>query len=188
MKMILIGLKAIHSKGVMHRDIKPENILINPATLEVKICDFGSAKMMNESENIPFVVSKAYRAPELTLQCREYKSEIDIWSAGCIFIEFFLGRSLFSGRTDGEQIFHQVKILGPIPENSPIFQNSLLEKEILRRINSFGEKHDLREFFKDFAQAELFVDLILNMLNYDQNLRFSADDCLNHAFFKKFNN
>jgi glycogen synthase kinase 3 beta len=32
--------------GVCHRDIKPQNLLVNNVTHEVKICDFGSAKML----------------------------------------------------------------------------------------------------------------------------------------------
>jgi len=33
---------------VCHRDLKPPNILINPMTLELKICDFGSAKILEK--------------------------------------------------------------------------------------------------------------------------------------------
>ncbi|XP_010419626.1 PREDICTED: shaggy-related protein kinase theta-like [Camelina sativa] len=32
--------------GVCHRDIKPQNLLVNPQTHQLKICDFGSAKML----------------------------------------------------------------------------------------------------------------------------------------------
>ena len=32
--------------GICHRDIKPQNILVDPATLILKICDFGSAKKL----------------------------------------------------------------------------------------------------------------------------------------------
>ncbi|KAK6267340.1 hypothetical protein QUC31_018177 [Theobroma cacao] len=32
--------------GVCHRDIKPQNLLVNPHTHQVKLCDFGSAKVL----------------------------------------------------------------------------------------------------------------------------------------------
>lgn len=35
-----------HVVGVCHRDIKPQNLLVNPHTHQLKICDFGSAKML----------------------------------------------------------------------------------------------------------------------------------------------
>src|SRR5262249_10437661 len=43
------GLKAAHEKQVIHRDIKPENILIT-ASGNVKICDFGLARQITNSE------------------------------------------------------------------------------------------------------------------------------------------
>lgn len=38
--MILQGLQAVHSQGLMHRDLKPQNLLVNKEGL-LKICDFG---------------------------------------------------------------------------------------------------------------------------------------------------
>ncbi|MCL7046479.1 hypothetical protein MKW94_002579, partial [Papaver nudicaule] len=32
--------------GICHRDIKPQNLLVNPHTHQLKLCDFGSAKVL----------------------------------------------------------------------------------------------------------------------------------------------
>ena len=40
---ILVGLKYIHTAGVLHRDIKPANILINE-DCSIRICDFGLSR------------------------------------------------------------------------------------------------------------------------------------------------
>ena len=45
---LLCSLNFIHTSNVMHRDIKPANILID-MKCTVKICDFGSAKILTES-------------------------------------------------------------------------------------------------------------------------------------------
>ena len=38
-----LGLKYLHSIGILHRDIKPGNLLVNSNCL-LKICDFGLAR------------------------------------------------------------------------------------------------------------------------------------------------
>ena len=69
----------VHKQGVCHRDLKPENILMNNEGC-VKICDFGSAKVLSPSGlNTPYIVSRYYRAPELILACSDYSNKIDIW-------------------------------------------------------------------------------------------------------------
>lgn len=76
-KQILQGLEFIHDKKILHRDLKPENVLIDPQTMKIKLCDFGSAKIQNE-KNTPFIVSRYYRAPELIFCNSKYGPEIDI--------------------------------------------------------------------------------------------------------------
>ncbi|KAG5061825.1 hypothetical protein JHK85_003008 [Glycine max] len=45
--VICRALAYIHNCiGVSHRDIKPQNLLVNPHTHQLKICDFGSAKVL----------------------------------------------------------------------------------------------------------------------------------------------
>jgi mitogen-activated protein kinase 1/3 len=44
---LLLGLKYIHSAGILHRDIKPANILLTESC-DLKICDFGLARSMED--------------------------------------------------------------------------------------------------------------------------------------------
>lgn len=37
-----------HERGIVHRDIKPENILVADRNLNVKLGDFGLAKIIGE--------------------------------------------------------------------------------------------------------------------------------------------
>ena len=60
------SLAYVHSLGVCHRDVKPQNLLVDPETHALKLCDFGSAKVLAKGEpNVSYVCSRYYRAPEL---------------------------------------------------------------------------------------------------------------------------
>lgn len=66
---------------------------VNPHTLQLKVCDFGSAKMLVPGEpNIAYICSRYYRAPELIFGATEYTSAIDMWSTGCVMAELLLGQ------------------------------------------------------------------------------------------------
>lgn len=112
MRQILRGMTFVHAKGVCHRDLKPENILMNSEGV-VKICDFGSAKVLSPNGlNTPYIVSRYYRAPELILACSDYTHAIDVWAIGCILAEFLTRRPIFPGKTEGSQLIEQIAILG----------------------------------------------------------------------------
>ncbi|XP_075385413.1 cyclin-dependent kinase 15 [Tenrec ecaudatus] len=98
MFQLLRGLAFIHHQHVLHRDLKPQNLLISHLG-ELKLADFGLAR----AKSIPSqtysseVVTLWYRPPDALLGATEYSSELDVWGAGCIFIEMFQGRPLFPG-------------------------------------------------------------------------------------------
>lgn len=64
---------------------------------------------------------RAYRAPELLFSSGDYSTSVDIWSAGVLFAEMFLGKTLFEADSDIGQVCSIVKVLGtPTEENWPV--------------------------------------------------------------------
>ncbi|XP_063900838.1 cyclin-dependent kinase 7-like [Zophobas morio] len=108
----------MHTRGVIHRDIKPNNILLNEIG-EVKICDFGMSRICDENagDMTCQVVSRCYRSPELLCGIKHYGCEIDIWAFGCLFAEILLGKPLFKGDSDINQLSEIFSITGPPSED-----------------------------------------------------------------------
>ncbi|CAM9556858.1 unnamed protein product, partial [Chrysoparadoxa australica] len=96
-----------HSHDVVHRDIKPENLLVNCKTNELKLCDFGFARVVNHAhqELTDYVATRWYRAPELLLGSTMYTRSVDIWAIGCIMGELVDGQPLFPGESEIDQLY-----------------------------------------------------------------------------------
>jgi serine/threonine protein kinase len=80
------GLKYIHEKNIMHRDLNPKNVLIKNGIC--KIADFGlSVETIDERSRTSGVGTMLYAAPEVFR--RHYDFKVDIYSLGCVLMEFF---------------------------------------------------------------------------------------------------
>lgn len=101
MQQLLAGLQHCHENGILHRDIKASNLLIDKSGM-LKIADFGLANFFPPKKRplTSRVVTLWYRAPELLLGSTDYGVGIDLWSAGCLLAEMFVGRAVMPGRTE----------------------------------------------------------------------------------------
>jgi len=103
-KQMCQGLDAAHRQGVIHRDIKPQNMLILPETGDLKIMDFGIARV-SEVQGRPdagltttgtVMGTPDYMAPEQA-QGRGTDFRSDIYSLGVVLFEVFSGKLPFTG-------------------------------------------------------------------------------------------
>ncbi len=190
MHQLLEGLAFIHEKSICHRDLKPDNVLMDDE-MNVKICDFGSAKILDGTsrKNIPHIVNKYYRAPELLFCHTDYTTAIDIWATGCIFLEMFTLEPVFPGKSEGLQLIEVMALLGtPTSDDKKYLYEGLSPsvKKMVEQIEHF-EPVDLKKVFpttykaNDIAQA---ADLASKMLQWDPHKRISASQALKHSFFK----
>jgi mitogen-activated protein kinase 1/3 len=122
MKCLMTALAYLADSGVMHRDLKPSNILIN-AECDLKICDFGLSRGFGEVEEVlkktAYVVTRWYRAPEVSLLNKSYNQSLDMWSVGCIFAELMQRSVLFPGDTNANEVIMILQLMG-VPEDEDL--------------------------------------------------------------------
>jgi len=97
MRHTILGLKALHSHGIIHRDLKCENILLGSGDT-YKLADFGLAKLFPTEQPSPAhstgtpkslartstqVGTPGYASPEL-LKGIPYSYAVDVWGLGVV--------------------------------------------------------------------------------------------------------
>ena len=123
--------------------------------LVCKITDFGFACMMDPSKKITLSLgSPLYMAPEV-IDRKSYNSKVDIWSLGVMAYMILTGKSPFNGKTKVD-IFNKVRY-GRVP---------------------------LAELEKYHNEGELVKDFIKKCLTRDVKQRWSAEELLQHPWFK----
>jgi len=179
MYQLLRSLAYIHSVGICHRDIKPQNLLLNPATGILKLCDFGSAKILVAGEpNVSYICSRYYRAPELIFGATNYTTNIDIWSTGCVMAELMMGQPLFPGESGIDQLVEIIKILGtPSREQIKTMNPNYMEHKFPQI-----RPHPFAKVFRPRTAPEA-IDLVSKLLEYTPAARLSAVEAMVHPFF-----
>lgn len=114
---IASGLEYAHAQGVIHRDVKPSNIRVLDNG-QIKIMDFGTAKMTNVESNLTqtgmTLGTVAYLSPQRLLGQDRGSALSDIFSLGVLAYELLSFRRPFPGRSIPDLI-DQVLNAAPIP-------------------------------------------------------------------------
>uniref|UniRef100_A0AAY4CI61 dual-specificity kinase n=1 Tax=Denticeps clupeoides TaxID=299321 RepID=A0AAY4CI61_9TELE len=199
----------VHQNKLTHTDLKPENILfVNSEydmeynakmkrdertlkNLDVKVVDFGNATYDHE-HHTSVVSTRHYRAPEVILELG-WNQSCDVWSLGCILIEYYLGLTLFQTHDSKEHLAMMERVLGPIPGH-------MLQKTRKRRFvhhdrldwdehsasGRYVRKHckPLKQYMsaKSSDHDQLF-DLIQKMMEFDPSKRMTLEEAIRHPFF-----
>ncbi|XP_031567651.1 cyclin-dependent kinase 14-like [Actinia tenebrosa] len=183
---LLRGLAYIHQRKILHRDIKPQNLLISEKG-ELKLADFGLAR----AKSVPSrtysneVVTLWYRPPDVLLGSKDYTTSLDIWAAGCIFVEMITGVALFPGLKDHIDQLNKIwQVLGtPTNETWPG-----VTKLAEYNIDTFLEYPPQRLGYVvprllGIDGAEKLASL---MIQLDPKLRVTAKNAIHNSYFSDF--
>ncbi|CAG01200.1 unnamed protein product, partial [Tetraodon nigroviridis] len=206
---IIQAVRFLHENKLTHTDLKPENILFiksdydvkynreqkrDERTLknpDVKVVDFGNATYDHE-HHTSVVSTRHYRAPEVILDLG-WDHSCDVWSIGCILIEYYLGSTLFQTHDSKEHLAMMERVLGPIPahlmqktKKRRFVHKSKLDWDIYSSSGRYVRKRckPLKRYLtSNNKDHEQLFDLIEKMLEYDPAKRLTLDQCLQLPFF-----
>eukprot|EP00744_Colponema_vietnamica_P008474 GILI01012084.1.p1 GENE.GILI01012084.1~~GILI01012084.1.p1 ORF type:complete len:386 (+),score=57.97 GILI01012084.1:75-1232(+) len=165
--------------NVCHRDIKPQNLLIDPHTGLLKLCDFGSAKqLLNGEENVSYICSRYYRAPELLFGCKQYTTAVDLWAIGCVVAEMLLGQPLFPGETTVDQMVEIIKVMG----TPTVADIENMNKDYTEFKFPQIQALPWNRVFRPGCPTEA-IDFVSQLLQYNPSRRMPALNAMGHSFF-----
>jgi cyclin-dependent kinase 8/11 len=159
------------------------------------------------------VVTIWYRAPELLLGSRHYTPAVDLWAVGCIFAELLSLRPIFKGeeaKMDSKksvpfqrsQMMKIIEILGvPKKENWPglvtMPDYPQLQSLPLSRVPGHFKPSNLDGWYQSCLKNAGYsstsasgtpeangFDLLSRLLEYDPIKRITAQEALEHPYFK----
>lgn len=195
---------------IVHCDLKPENIMLKDENRSgIKFVDFGSS-CVNGEQFYKYVQSRYYRAPEVLLEL-DYGHPIDIWSLGCILAELHLGKPLFNGYNETDQVRKIVQLRGmpPVPmllrsrKAHKFFVFNGFNTRLKQPEDSAKGADNFAELFNIHAGGphgewvqhaqhtvrnyQNFIALLERMLEYDPKRRITPQEALVHQFFQDGN-
>jgi dual-specificity kinase len=234
-RQLLTSVAFLHDLNLIHTDLKPENILLcdshyqtftynrkipsSSTTMnrqatqrrvlldtEIRLIDFGSATFQDEYHS-SVVSTRHYRAPEIILGLG-WSYPCDIWSIGCILVEFFTGDALFQTHDNLEHLAMMEAVVG-----------SRIDSHLVQTVNKMSTRtggNPASKYFKrlklDYPTTETtrgsrrfvkamkylddiiptttpflksFLDLLKKMFVYDPAHRITAKEALQHPWFRQ---
>lgn len=137
MHQIVKGMLYLHTHGILHRDLTLSNLLLT-STMNIKIADFGLAaqlKLPNE-KHFTMCGTPNYISPEVATHSA-HGLESDVWSLGCMFYAFLMGRPPFDTdtvkRTLSKVVLGEYEMPGHVSLEARDLIHQLLQKDPKQR-------------------------------------------------------
>jgi casein kinase II subunit alpha len=189
---LMKALRFCHSRGIMHRDVKPQNIMYEPQTRKLRLIYWGLAEFYQPRARYNIhVASRHFKAIELLVDYQCYDYSVDIWGFGVTMAGIIFNRTpFFRGNDDFDMVAKIATVLGRAD------LDAYLKKYAIDIPEAMAKDLPKRKARMDFASLRqkgdkdrglitpAAVDLLNRCLRYDHMERISADEALQHEYFR----
>lgn len=135
------ALDYAHSKGIVHRDVKPANIMRLRETKDIKVTDFGIARITTSSKTRTGVVlgTPSYMSPE-QVAAKKVDGRTDIFSLGVVLFEMLTGQKPFDADSLTSLMYKIAREQHPAPRSINPRIPQVVEKIIDKALEKDPEK------------------------------------------------
>jgi len=152
---VINAVSYLHRNLVVHRDLKPSNIIVT-LTGEVKLLDFGIAKLLDESSEAggltrtgELLMTPEYAAPE-QLAGDPVTTATDVYALGTVLYELLTGNRPFDGSHRDSAV---------ISSELPRTPSSMLRSQRRAPSPPSGSRSKYRPFRRSFRERRVDADL-----------------------------
>ncbi|XP_071786043.1 serine/threonine-protein kinase PRP4 homolog isoform X1 [Asterias amurensis] len=207
---LFLALKLLKRCNILHADIKPDNILVNESKTILKLCDYGSACHVGDTDITPYLVSRFYRSPEIIIGMT-YDYAIDLWSTACSIYELYSGKILFPGKSNNHMLKCMMDLKGKMPnrmikkgflkdshfDNNFNFKYIEVDKVTEReKVTTFSVINPSKDIMSDligysrlpddqYRKVTQLKDLLEKCLMLDPSKRIQIKEALQHPFIQE---